>query len=412
MRNTLYFTSNYNQNILNDIRKEANITGYYDLPTQNTSHIDNYLNELDRRQHLNTITDIVIIGIGGSNLGAKAIYEFINPVKILKRKLHFIDTTDPVFIHQLCNKLCLSKTHFIVISKSGTTIETIAIYKYLLSLIKNTNYGFNPFTFITDKKSLLERHAKATQGIIVNTADNISGRFSVLSAIGIIPLVLAGINIKELLNGANKLKNNFFTYKDIHKPLIKKACFYAQNINNYNINAVFSYANSMQHFNKWYQQLWGESLGKKQISTKSNISLTPIGLIGPQEQHSFLQLLIEGINNKTVTFIKITQSKKRIKIPNISLLGLEKLDIINNIEFSTLINLQADTTIELLKNLGQIPLDEIIIDKQDEFCIGQLIYYYELLTSITGILLNINTYNQPGVEAGKKLLIQNLKKIN
>jgi len=197
----------------------------------------------------------------------------------------------------------------------------------------------------------------------------------------------------------------------MQEALLKKATFYAKNSTNYNINAIFSYSDSLSFFNDWYVQLWGESLGKKQKNSAFNIGLTPIGLIGPKDQHSFLQLLTEGTRDKSVTFIKLKEFNNQQTVPNITLASLENLDLINNVKFSTLINLQENSIFESLNTSQRIPLDEITIQKQDEFSIGQLIYYYELLTSLIGDLLNINTYDQPGVESGKQILIQKLKEL-
>jgi glucose-6-phosphate isomerase len=411
MLNSLCFSSNFEPELLDRIKQESKSIGYYILPEQDTSYIDNYLKDLDKRQTLDNITDVVVVGIGGSSLGAKAIYQFIKPVRKLKRKLHFIESTDPISIQSLCKKLDLQFTHFLIISKSGSTIETIAAYKYLLHLVNITNLNFHPFTFITDKKSPLEKHAQLTDSLVVNIQDNIGGRFSVLSAVGLIPLILTGIKIDCLLQGAEKIKKSFFESGYMQETLLKKATFYVKNSTNYNINAIFSYSDSLQYFNQWYVQLWGESLGKRQKNSAFNVGLTPIGLTGPKDQHSFLQLLAEGTRDKTVTFIKLAQFENTPNIPDISLANLESLDLINNLEFSQLINLQADSIIESLKEFQRIPLDEITIQKQDEFSMGQLIYYYELLTSLVGDLLNINTYDQPGVESGKEILMKKLKKI-
>lgn len=412
MINTLYFTSDYDNELLNRIKAETKNIGYYNLPKQNTNYIDKYLTQLDQRQKLDKITDIVVIGIGGSSLGTKAVYHFIKPVKELKRNLHFIDSTDPTTITNVFNDLDLGSTHFLVISKSGSTIETIAAYKYALGLINNSIPRFFPFTFITDRNSPLEKHAKKIGGLVVNIQDNIGGRFSVLSSVGLIPLILADIQIDCLLQGANKIKNSFFNKGYMQAALLKKATFFAKNSNNYNINAIFSYTDSLKYFNDWYVQLWGESLGKKQKNSAFNVGLTPIGLTGPKDQHSFLQLLSEGTRDKSVTFIKLKEFNNQKIIPNIVLDNLENLDLINNVNFSTLINLQEDSIIESLNASERIPIDEITIQKQDEFSIGQLIYYYELLTSLVGDLLDINTYNQPGVESGKQILIKKLKQLS
>ena len=331
----------------------------------------------------------------------------------MQRKLHFIDSTDPIALNNLQKgvNFASKSTHFLIISKSGNTIETIAAYKYILGLINGSSVDYCPFTFITDKNSPLEKHAKEVGALVVNIQDNVGGRFSVLSSVGTIPLILAGIWVDRVLQGANSIKNSFFDNGYIQDVLLQKATFYAKNVANYPINSVFSYTESLRYFNQWYVQLWGESLGKKQRNSAFNIGLTPVGLTGPKDQHSFLQLIVDGTRDKTITFIKLENFEVSSPIPNITLKHLEDSDIINNVEFSTLINLQADSIIESLKKVQRIPLDEIIIKQQDEFSIGQLIYYYELLTSLVGDLLNVNTYDQPGVESGKQILMEKLQAI-
>jgi len=409
MINTLHFSSNTDASLLSRIQSERETVGYYNLPNQDTTYLEQYLEQLDAQQKLDSITDVVVVGIGGSSLGAKAIYHFLKPLNNLKRQLHFMDSTDPVAIHNSCLKLNFQTCHFLIISKSGTTIETIAIYKYLLSALKEKSIQSLPFTFITDKSSKLEAHAKANNALVVNIQENIGGRFSALSAVGLIPLALAGVDVNCLLQGADKIKNSFFEAGYMQETLLKKAYYYADNSLTYGINSIFSYAESLKYFNHWYVQLWGESLGKKQRNSSFNIGLTPIGLLGPKDQHSFLQLLVEGKRDKTVTFIKLQEFDNQLKVSESTLSHLEELNNINNIEFSSLINMQADSIIESIQHSNRIPLDEITLSKQDEFSIGQLIYYYQLLTSLVGDLLNINTYNQPGVEAGKKILTAKLR---
>jgi len=409
MINTLHFSSSIDASLLERIQTEREAIGYYDLPNQDTSYIDQYLKQLDAQQKLGSITDVVVVGIGGSSLGAKAIYHFLKPLNNLKRQLHFMDSTDPVAIHNSCINLNFETCHFLIISKSGTTIETIAIYKYLLGVLKEKSIQNLPFTFITEKGSKLEAHAKANNALAVNIQENIGGRFSALSAVGLIPLALAGVDIKCILKGADKVKNSFFEAGYMQETLLKKAQYYATHSLTYGINSIFSYAESLKYFNHWYVQLWGESLGKKQRNSSFNVGLTPIGLLGPKDQHSFLQLLVEGTRDKTVTFIKLESFDNQLTVPEKTLDGLEELDNINNIKFSSLINMQADSIIESIQHSQRIPLDEITLKKQDEFSIGQLIYYYQLLTSLVGDLLNINAYNQPGVESGKTILTNKLK---
>lgn len=407
MNNRLYFKDNKRlyedkKRLFSKIEKERTHIGYYNLPKQNINYILDFADSFDK-----SIDTIVVLGIGGSSLGAKAIYEFLKPMEELKRKLIFFETTDPINISNTLKEIDISKTHFLVISKSGGTVETISIFKYLYALNQNSNL----YTFITDRGSNLEKFAKEIESKVFYLPDNIGGRFSVLSVVGLIPLALCGVNIKSLLKGADEISNSFFNdgkFKDI---LLNKAIFYAKNQNRYNINCLFAYSQTLQYFTEWYVQLWGESLGKKQRHSSFNVGLTPIGLIGPKDQHSFLQLIMEGTRDKSITFIKLEKFEHQLNIPNLSLKHLESLDILNGVSFHQLLTMQSDSIIEALTNEQDIPLDEILLPCVDAKSIGALIYYYELLTSLVGELLDIDTYNQPGVEAGKIILKKKLENL-
>jgi len=279
------------------------------------------------------------------------------------------------------------------------------VYKYVLSLLKSKEISLDyRFTFVTDDGSKLEAHAKSLSSFILHIPINVGGRFSVLSAAGLAPLLLAGVDVQRLLDGARTIKQSFFEDGYIKETLLRKATYYAKNSMHYNINTLFAYSESLDYFTDWYVQLWGESLGKKQRHSSFNVGLTPIGLIGPKDQHSFLQLIVEGVRDKSVTVLKIENFDDKIKIPNITLKELEGLDLMNGIAFCDLINMQADSTMEALLEQKDIPVDTITIRHVDEENIGKLIFYYELLTSIVGQMINVNTYDQPGVEAGKQIL--------
>ncbi len=381
-----------------DIEREH--VGYYNLPKQNIESILNYTEGFDNR-----IETVVVLGIGGSSLGAKAIYEFLKPTKKLKRELIFFESTDPLNIANKLKLIDMKKTHFLIISKSGGTVETISIFKYIFA----QNSDRNLYTFITDRGSNLEKFALDLGSTILYLPNNVGGRFSVLSVVGLLPLALCGIDIKELLTGADEVCESFFDDGKFKDLLLDKALFYAKNHTRYNINCIFAYSETLKYFTEWYVQLWGESLGKRQRHSLFNVGLTPIGLIGPKDQHSFLQLIMEGTRDKSVTFIKLQEFKQELYVPNIQLKHLESLDVLNGIAFHDLITMQCDSVIEALKNEKDVPLDEIILPFVDARSIGGLIYYYELLTSLVGELLDVNTYDQPGVEAGKIILKEKLK---
>ncbi len=402
MINKLYFTSedeNTQRKAFDAIVKEQKSIGYYTLPDQDVTPILEYCDSIS-----DSVENIAVIGIGGSSLGAKAIYEFLKPVNGLSRKLYFFESTDPINITTLLSKINLKKTHFLVISKSGNTVETFSIYKYIYSLQSDPS----AYTFITDPDSPLEKYANEINATVLHLPNNVGGRFSVLSTVGLVHLALCGIDIQALLNGAKTIKQSFFNDGYLKDTLLKKAVYYAKNHAQYNINCIFAYSETLKYFCEWYVQLWGESLGKHQRHSAFHVGLTPIGLIGPKDQHSFLQLIMEGTRDKSVTFIKIEDFHDDITIPDITLPHLEMLDTLNNLPFAKLINMQCDSVMESLETQEDIPLDSITLPRVNEDTIGSLIYYYELLTSLMGELIDVNTYDQPGVEAGKLILKKKL----
>lgn len=406
MLNKLYFSKADNveidkKRVKDAIYKESKSIGYYKLPDQNIDDILEFSENFDP-----SIETIIVLGIGGSSLGSKAIYEFLKPIEKPKRELLFFESTDPLNIADILKNINIEKTHFLVISKSGGTVETISIFKYIFA----PNPNKNNYTFITDKGSNLDKFAQELGSKCFYLPPNVGGRFSVLSVVGLLPLVLCGVDIKSLLKGAKDVSTSYFEDGSLSSMISEKALFYAKNHERFNINCIFAYSETLKYFTEWYVQLWGESLGKKQRHSSFNVGLTPIGLIGPKDQHSFLQLIMQGTRNKSVTFIKLKKFEYEMYIPSITLPHLEALDTLNNIAFHELINMQCDSVIEALQNEKEIPLDEIIIPEVNASSIGALIYYYELLTSLVGELIDVDTYNQPGVEAGKIILKEKLKK--
>jgi len=384
--------------VFDEILREKESIGYYNLIYQDTKLFKDYAKSVSQ----NTI---VVIGIGGSTLGASAIYDFLKHSKNLLKSLIFLETTDPLDIKAKLNFIDLDDTLFILISKSGTTVETISIFKYLHTLM---NIDKNNCLIITDKDSKLNIYAKKNEIMTFEIPKNVGGRFSVFSSVGLVPLAIVGIDIDKLLSGAKNIHDSFFNKELYYERLLRKARFLVQYKYQFNINILFSYSSMLEGFNKWYIQLWGESLGKRDLDDVEQ-GLTPLGLIGPVDQHSFLQLIAEGRKDKTVTFLKVDDFQTDLSIPEITLEGLEELDYLNNIHFSELINLQADSTIEALSNIKRIPYDIIHMKTISEESIAKLMYEYELLTSICAKLLCINAYDQPGVEKGKIILKDKLK---
>ena len=387
-----------NEIIFEGIKKEIESIGYYNLPLQDTSIYKDFAKTVQQKH-------VAIIGIGGSTLGTIAIYNFLKKANSYDKKLHFFESTDPMDIQSRLSKLELEDTLFIVISKSGTTIETISLFKYFHTL---TKIDKNNCVIVSESDSKLTSYANTHQMKTFEIPKDVGGRFSVFSAVGLLPLSIVGIDIDNLLKGAKKVRNSFFEQTEFYEPIMQKARFLVENKAKFNINVLFSYSSSLEGFNKWYIQLWGESLGKLNVNNTRQ-ALTPIGLIGPVDQHSFLQLIAEGKRDKTVTFVKVNDFEEDTIIPSNTLDGFEDLEYVDGLKFAELIEAQANATIEAIENMQDVPCDVITIDKVDEYNIAALMFNFQLLTSIVGKFVQINTYDQPGVEAGKIILKDKLK---
>jgi len=388
-----------NDEIFERIKKERGDVGYYDLPYQDATEIKDYASTITKKH-------IIVVGIGGSSLGARAIYEFLLPSNTYDKELLFLETIDPLEVNYSIKKIDLNDTQFVIVSKSGNTLETISLFKYLNALIEINDTNC---TIISEAKSDLTAFANGNNIKTFDLAENVGGRFSVFSAVGLVPLAMVGIDIDNLLNGCKRVADSFFEQTDYYKPIIRKSRFLVENKGRFNINAIFSYSSSLESFNKWYVQLWAESLGKVNINDTRQ-ALTPIALVGPVDQHSFLQLIMDGVRDKTVTFIKIGDLKDNTIIPKGNNDKFKKLDLeyAEGLSFNELLNKQADATIQSIEAQRDIPCDVVTISTVDEYSIAKLMFSYQLMVSVIGQFLQINTYDQPGVESGKILLKESL----
>ena len=407
LKNTLFFKnepltaiSAYASRI-NDERKSGEV-GYYHLIDTSLQLISQVQEFMRGKSH---IKRLLLVGMGGSSCGVKALRDFLFDEKQGEIELFIIDNTSSHTFTHTMSALSPADTLFVISSKTGTTIEVISLFKLIIA-----HFGFEKkqlkehFVFITDNGSKLDELGRELGIQCFFIPQNVGGRFSVLSAIGIVPLVICGYNAKALLDGARACFDDFFTHKK--DEILQKAYHYCTH-KNAHCNVLFSYGDAFKGFNEWFIQLIAESLGKKQGFKR--IGITPIALIGARDQHSFLQLIMDGPKDKTITFLKVLNADKSPLVPNLSLPFLEACDFANGVNLHSLLNAQCDATMNALiaENLS---VDLIEIDRLDAWHAGYLMYYYELLTSACGIMLGINTYDQPGVEVGKLILKKLLEK--
>ena len=388
--------------------REKGVAGYYHLPEDSKLIETEVTAYAASNQAIAESDTIALVGIGGSSLGTKAVDAMLRHKYPHAKRLVFFENPDPVDISGKLEKLQKERTLFIVVSKSGTTIETISIFKALIAHFGLDIEGKDRSRIfvITEEGSALCHFADHYALKAYTIPENVGGRFSILSAAGIVPLTLAGYDTCAMLQGAADMVKRFFDRRERH--IEKKAAFLATHWEKYRMNVLFPYATSLEDLTKWYIQLWAESLGKIDTAGK-RVGITPIGLIGSIDQHSFLQLIVEGPRDKSVTFLKITDFENSLTIPMLTLEQMEKSDYVNGHTFNDLINAEYDATRQSVAEQG-IPVDMIVFDKMSAANVGEIVVYYELLTSLTGAMLDINPYNQPGVERGKNLLINTFTK--
>jgi len=374
------------------------------------SAIYDYKNKLDK-----SINTIVVIGIGGSDLGARAVHaalnsQYYNEQKSVNYKIYFSgDTTDPKNLLELTEVLDISKALFIVISKSGNTIEQASAFIYFRKLVISSlgeAADIKHFLFITDSKTgtlreLADKYGYPTLAIPAN----IGGRFSVLSTVGLVPALFAGIKIEELLKGAEDLKLELESASvDNDMALTYAALNYLYFNKGKNISVLMPYQYSLHGFAFWYRQLWAESLGKKLTKDNQvvNTGSTPIAALGPTDQHSQLQLYNEGPNDKIFTFIVAKNTDQNITLPS-ELEKLKQFEFLAGSDLQSILNYEQKTTaFALTKN--ERPNCTIEIDKVNEYNLGQLIYFFEAVVGYLGDMYNIDAFDQPGVELSKNAM--------
>jgi len=330
------------------------------------------------------LKSVILIGMGGSILGAKAIYSFLE--KKINKNFIFLDNLDQLKVRKIEKNIDLNKSLFIIISKSGNTLETLVNTNLLKDFINHKNT-----IIITEKKkNLLNTFANNKKILHINHKDFIGGRYSVLSEVGMVPAFLMGLK----LNLFRKNILNFFKSKEktfLIDSIIKLGHIYKSK----KINSIIflNYAPELNEFMYWCQQLVAESLGKK------GKGLLPLISPAPRDHHSLLQLYLEGPKDK-LFYIFSSKLNKKMKT-NRNLFGAD-FSFVENKELSNIKKAQKNAVIQALKNKN-IPYREFEIQKLNEETLGELFSYFILETALVGEFIGINAFNQPGVEEVKIL---------
>ena len=358
--------------------------------------------------------NVLVLGIGGSALGGMAVCEaLLKPYWNLLTPEHrnnfprifFLDNVDPDQINGLLNILDLKKTLVNVITKSGSTAETMSQFMILKNRLQE-ELGDNYVRHIvatTDKNSGILRQISNEEGYKTFVIpDDVGGRFSVFSAVGLLPFALVGIDIEELVQGVKDMDLALKNTDVRHNIAAQNALIHylMDTQKGKNLSVMMPYTSRLKYVSDWFVQLWAESLGKEKDKDGNlvNIGPTPIKALGATDQHSQIQLYNEGPNDKLINFIRVKEFDTTLEIPRI--FEFTGIGYLGGNTVNSLINAEADATKVALIDY-QRPNVTITLEKVNPYNVGQLLYMLEVQTAITGELYNINTFNQPGVEQAK-----------
>ena len=377
------------QTLNNDIKKICN-----ELPALNivkdVSLLDYTIEQTEKFKRNNK--NFVVFGTGGSNLGARAL---INTLTKQPKNILFFDNIDPLFFQDEIINLDLNTTGFIIISKSGTTPETLSQFGSIINIAReknNLDMLFKNCLVVTEfKDSPLFNIAKKNNCTLLEHKKDIGGRYSIFSNVGMIPAILAGLDVKKVHLGASKVIENS-DFLDIYKfAQIFKFC----SSNNYFSNVMMTYSDGLTYFGKWYLQLWAESIGKK------DRGITALHAVGTTDQHSQLQLYLDGPKDKFFTFIKSNYHKKGLNIDT-ETMKEEAVNYLINKTMGDLMHAEQDATIDTFK-LNNFKFREILLSEINEEAMGGLMANSIMETIAACIYFEVDPFDQPAVEQGKAL---------
>jgi glucose-6-phosphate isomerase len=335
----------------------------------------------------NKFTDVVIVGMGGSILGAQMLFHTLQKPHTTSPRIHFVDNIDPNLIASFEEPLNRKKTLFLLVSKTGNTLETTTIFDLIHKGAKKwfgKNWR-NHITIITENKDgILYKKALKDDLLVFPMPKYVGGRYSVLTTAGLVPAILMGIDVKSLLKGAEsaqKSKTATTLAVLIHQMYTQKKK---------TTLALFPYIDCFEYFNKWTIQLIAESLGKN-----SRIGPLPVGMIGAKDQHSTLQLLLDGPKDKWVLFFELEKYTKDY--------------IANGTKYSEILKAQKKGTEGALTK-KRVPNASLSLEKLNAENLGELIFTFEAAVALAGEMLGVNPFNQPAVELGKRITKKLLSK--
>ncbi len=391
-------------------RKKNGELGFFEVPKRSSSRnlMMSMLSSLDPG-----IDTLVVVGIGGSLLGAQAVYEALKGVETVKRgtralKLVFAgDATDPRAVRDVFESVDWTRAAINIVSKSGDTIEPMAVFAMLrheLVRAVGLEKATKRIIATTDAEKGTLRDIAAREGYaMLPVPGNVGGRFSVMTEVGAFPLLAAGILVDELWKGAAAEEAEFWKTPPLKSvPMVYAALQWLLYRRGKTISVFMPYAKRLALFGHWYRQLWAESLGKKTDRRGKRVSSgpTPIAAIGPADQHSQIQLYNEGPSDKIITFIEIDDFDIDARLPE-PWPEIEGVSYFSGHTLRKLVHAERQATAEALTE-SRRPNGTLHLPDLTGRSLGALLQCLMIATAMAGELFDVNAFDQPGVEAGKK----------
>ncbi len=354
---------------------------------------------------LKEFENILFLGTGGSSLGGKTLVSLMDNtfINITKPRVFFLENVDSSSIINLLKHIDLRKSACVVTSKSGETIETISQFFFIYNEFRKKKISRKKRFFIIseDKESTLKEIQESEKLDFYPHPTNIGGRYSVFSIVGLTPAKTIGFDIKSFCNGGKSFLKEIQTEKKFDYYFTPISDLIKLQKKGVNMSIIMPYHDSLNNLSFWYRQLWAESIGK------AGKGITPINALGTVDQHSQLQLYLDGPRDKFFTFIGKKKDKKGTKIDCSYSKSKIFLDL-HHKSLERLLNAEMNATIKTISN-KKMPIRKITLKSFNESFIGSLMMFFFIETIFSCFLLQVNPFDQPAVEEGKKLTKRFLK---
>ncbi|MCL2009691.1 MAG: glucose-6-phosphate isomerase [Synergistaceae bacterium] len=376
--------------------------GWINLPKRNTDEIQTLARWLATRE------SIVQVGIGGSALGNLMLHgallpPYWNEIPNAERggpRFFMSDNVDPIDSRAIWELINPENTAVIVVSKSGSTAETAANFLFFWEKLRDRlgdAAARERVVVVTDKdKGILRPFVDEIGCKSLILPEDVGGRFSVLSCVGLLSGWALGIDCKALMSGAAAMDEAVAKAESVleNPAWIMAGLSFLHMNKNRNMNVLMPYSDPLERFGEWFAQLWGESVGKNGQGS------TPVRALGAIDQHSQIQLYTSGPDDKLYTIVTVAHGQKDIALPAAQEKAFEKLSYLYGKSMDELRNFEASATAAALSKAGR-PVVGLSLPVLDAYHLGGLIQFYEYVTGMTGYLMEVNPFDQPGVEQGK-----------